>query len=246
MDSFFDDDQNKNIWVIQIMKIIFVIYMCFIFSGCVIQQPQRPNDPYYAPVLQTAQVPAVAQNGSLYQANIALDLYSDIKASRVGDIITVTLEERTTSSKSSTVGVVKDNDIGILSDNSGVGTILGSTPSLGSFGLGTNLISEREFTGESEADQSNRLTGNISVTVVNVYPNGTLAIRGEKWMTLNRGDEYIRISGLVRPQDVSPDNTIVSTKIANARITYSGEGELANSQKMGWLSRFFNSPIWPY
>lgn len=246
MKTLFKNKQNHTRWFAIVITRCVVLVMCLLFSACVVQQPQRPNDPYYAPVLQTSPVPSVAQNGSLFQANVAMDLYSDTKASRVGDIITVSLQESTTSSKSSAIGVVKDNDTNVLSDESGVGTILGTTPSLGSFGLSTNLIAEREFKGESEADQSNRLTGNISVTVVNVYPNGTLAIRGEKWMTLNRGDEYIRISGLVRPQDVSPDNTIVSTKIANARITYSGEGELADSQKMGWLSRFFNSPIWPY
>lgn len=65
-------------------------------------------------------------------------------------------------------------------------------------------------------------------------------------MTLNRGDEFIRVSGLVRPDDIGPDNTVVSTKIANAHISYSGEGEFADSQKMGWLTQFFNGPIWPF
>src|SRR5690606_1207428 len=106
-------------------------------------------------------------------------------------------------------------------------------PSMGEFGLNTNIRSDREFTGEAEADQSNRLNGNISVTVVDIYPNGTLVIRGEKWMTLNRGEEFIRLSGLVRPDDVTPENTVLSTRIANARITYSGTGELADSQQMG-------------
>jgi len=71
-------------------------------------------------------------------------------------------------------------------------------------------------------------------------------VRGEKWITLNRGDEYIRISGIIRPEDVSQENTISSTKLANARISYSGTGELAESQSMGWVSRFFNNPLWPF
>lgn len=84
------------------------------------------------------------------------------------------------------------------------------------------------------------------MTVAEVLPNGNLVVRGEKWMTLNRGDEFIRISGIVRPDDISPNNTVVSTRLANAQISYSGTGTLADSQSMGWLARFFNSEYWPF
>lgn len=216
-----------------------------LLAGCVVHQPVQPDDPYYAPVLRTLPQPDQNLNGSLYRENVAITLFTDGKAARVGDLITVVLQERTSSSKSSNIEVTKDNEV-TIAPNVGAGTILGSVPSLGEFGLSTSLTGEREFTGEAEADQSNRLSGNITVTVVDVYPNGTLVIRGEKWMTLNRGSEFIRISGLVRPDDISPENNVVSTKIANARITYSATGEMADSQKMGWLGRFFNSPIWPF
>jgi len=234
---------NVNIHVKKVCCSVCVL-LCLpvALSGCVVMAPSKPNDPYYAPVLQTNPEPAPNTNGSLYRSTIPINLFGDNKASRIGDIITVMLEEQTSSSKSSNVDVAKDNDTNIASGN----TLFGMQPSLGSIGLGTNLISEREFTGEASADQSNRLTGDITVTVVDVYPNGNLLIRGEKWITLNRGDEYIRISGLVRVDDIEPDNTVVSTKIANARISYSGTGELADSQQMGWLSRFFNSAIWPF
>lgn len=218
--------------------------MAFSLSGCVVQRPPMPNDPYYAPVLNIPPQPDQAINGSLYRANAALDLFGDTKASRVGDIITVVLQERTSSSKSANVEITKDNDL--TSNNTSGGRIFGITPRIGNLNLGVDAEFQREFTGESGADQSNQLNGNISVTVVDVYPNGTLAIRGEKWITLNRGNEFIRISGLVRPLDVSPSNTVMSTKIANARIEYSGTGELADAQQMGWLSRFFNSAVWPF
>ena len=229
------------------LKCALVLFVSLVFlSGCVVQQPARPNDPYYAPVLSASTVPVESTNGSLFRDNVALQLFSDRKAARIGDIITIVLDERTSSSKSSNIEVLKDNETSMPAIPGGAGTILGAVPSAGAVTLGTDITAEREFTGEAEADQSNRLTGNISVTVVDVFPNGTMAIRGEKWMTLNRGDEYIRISGLVRPDDVTPDNTVMSTKIANARITYSGEGDMANSQRMGWLSNFFNSPVWPF
>lgn len=225
---------------------VFIVFIMVFLSGCVVSPPSMPNDPYYAPVLRTNPEPDMGTHGSLYRANTSMDLFGDNKASHIGDIITVVLKENTSSSKSSNIGVVKDSDTLINSDASGAGTILGVRPGLGNIGFGTNLSAEREFKGEASADQSNRLTGEISVTVVNVYPNGTLAVRGEKWITLNRGDEYIRISGLVRSDDISPDNTVLSNKIANARISYSGTGELADSQQMGWVNRFFNSAIWPF
>lgn len=223
----------------KLLSTLFVFI--FVLSGCVIHQPARPDDPYYAPAMTTIPPVIAAQDGSLYSPNSSLDLFGDRKARQIGDILAVVLEERTTSSKTSSSEITKENEI-----TSNAGPLLGATPSLGEFGLNSNITSEREFTGEAEADQSNRLNGSISVTVVGKYPNGTLVIRGEKWMKLNRGDEYIRISGLVRPDDISPDNTVMSTKIANARIAYSGEGELADSQKMGWLTRFFNGPVWPF
>lgn len=224
--------------------LISVILSAFLLSGCLVTAPAQPDDPRFAPVMSTTDRAQPPLNGSLFSENRAIDLFGDTKAKRIGDIITVVLQERTSSSKSSNIGVVKDNEIAI--DPDGTGTVLGNVPQLKSMGLGSALTAEREFTGEAEADQSNRLNGNISVTVVDRYPNGTLVIRGEKWLTLNRGNEFIRISGLVRPDDISPDNMVMSNKIANARITYSGTGELADAQKMGWLSRFFNSPIWPF
>ena len=79
-----------------------------------------------------------------------------------------------------------------------------------------------------------------------MLPNGILAIRGEKWITLNQGDELIRISGLVRTDDIGPDNTVLSTRVADARITYSGTGAFANASQPGWLNQFFLSPLWPF
>jgi len=226
------------------MKNVSVVAILIILSACV-SRPPLPDDPYYAPVIEPSTKPAAQENGSLYSANSSLNLFDDRKATRIGDIINVVLQERTTSSKSSNIDLIKDNDISVggSQDNA---VILGVGPQSGNVTAVTDLVAKRDFTGEAKADQSNQLTGNISVTVVDVYPNGTLLVRGEKWLELNRGNEYIRLSGLVRPDDVSPDNTVLSTKIANARITYSGTGTFADSQQMGWLSKFFNSPLWPF
>lgn len=212
-----------------------------LLSACVIHPSARPNDPSYAPAMPPTPAQQPATNGSLFRASGGLDLFSDRTARQVGDILTVVLQESTISRKSSNVGISKDSDTNI-----GEASVLGRAVTAGGYNLSANLGARREFSGEADADQSNNLRGNISVTVVNVWPNGTLEIRGEKWMTLNRGDEYIRITGLVRPDDVQPNNQILSTHVANARITYAGSGALADSQSMGWLSRFFNSAYWPF
>jgi len=108
----------------------------------------------------------------------------------------------------------------------------------------TNPSLERAFDGKASSDQSNSLSGSISVTVSEVLPNGILRIQGEKWLRLNQGDEYIRLTGLVRPQDIGTDNTIPSSKVADARIAYGGTGDFDDVNRQGWLSRFFNSEWW--
>ncbi|MGD8525667.1 MAG: flagellar basal body L-ring protein FlgH, partial [Thioalkalispiraceae bacterium] len=105
---------------------------------------------------------------------------------------------------------------------------------------------EREFAGEGSSTQSNSLTGRIGVTVVEVMSNGNMKVRGEKLLHLNQGDEFIRISGIVRQVDVRSDNTIPSTLVANAQISYGGNGALAEANSQGWLSRFFSSSWWPF
>ncbi|CAN0603261.1 unnamed protein product, partial [Ectocarpus sp. 12 AP-2014] len=157
-------------------------------------------------------------------------------ALNVGDVLTVTLEESTRASKNAETSITKDQDISLL-----------AAELLGNAGLGVNtdLQQERDFEGSAEADQSNSLAGSITVTVTEVLPNGVLHIRGEKWLSLTNGDEYIRLSGLVRPQDIAPDNTVASNRIADARFAYGGTGDFDQANQMGWLARFFNSEWWP-
>lgn len=215
-------------------------------SGCM-APTAKPDDPYYAPVLPRTPLPAAQNNGSIYQAGFENGLYDDRKAFRVGDIITITLNERTQASKNANSNIQKDS-----SANLGVTSLFGSTPSVtnpltgGNMNLGAQFNGEREASGSGQAGQSNSLSGSITVTVAEVLPNGILAVRGEKWMTLNTGDELVRISGLVRADDIATDNTVASTRIADARITYSGTGAFADASQPGWLSRFFLSPMWPF
>ncbi len=210
-------------------------------SACTVVMPPSPGDPLYAPANPTAKDAAPANDGGIYRPGHSLSLFSDRRASRVGDIVTILLQERTTSSKSADTEISKGNDITFNEPN-----ILGAPVSAGDYSLETGISQSREFGGEASSDQSNRLDGSIAVTVSEVLPNGLLRVQGEKWLTLNRGDEFIRVRGMIRPEDIDSSNTIASTKLADAHISYSGRGELADANKLSWISRFFNNPIWPF
>lgn len=191
--------------------------------------PSQPSAalPDYGPV-----------NGAIYNRATARPLFEDIKARAVGDVLTVVLTENMNAKKSASTTTQKDTAIELP-----VPTLLGNAgPDI----LDNEIDAKRNFKGSGNSAQSNALTGTVTVTVVDVFPNGNLLVRGEKKVELNRGEEHIRISGIVRPADISPANTVPSTRIADARITYAGSGELAESNVAGWLGRFFSSAIWPF
>ena len=224
------------------MRTLLTAFAVAVLSGCASNgQNPMPDDPYYAPVLPEERAQPVVPNGSLFQAEYADSLYSDITAQRLGDIITVQLQERTTASKSANTETSKESNANLPTPQ-----LFGRDVTLNGNPLSASIGGTRDFTGDANADQSNTLNGDITVTVIRRLANGNLIVRGEKWMRINTGDEYIRLTGMIRPQDVSPDNTIPSTRVANARIEYSGTGSLASTQEQGWLTRFFNSPIWPF
>lgn len=215
-----------------------LVGMLIVLQGCTAMSRPRavPDDPEYAPVRAQAMMQRDPQSGAIYQTARNYNFYGDTTALNVGDVLTISLEESTRASKNAETKINKDNEI-TLPDP----TILGKS----NFGIGTSLKNERDFKGKAEADQSNSLNGSITVTVTEVLPNGVLRIRGEKWLSLTNGDEYIRLTGLVRPQDIKPDNTVASNRIADARIAYGGTGDFDQANQMGWMGRFFNSEWWP-
>lgn len=204
--------------------------------------PLPTRDPAFAPV-EPADLRAPAQNsGSIYQANYDIRLFEDHTAKRVGDVLTIRLIERTQAKKLSDMEARKNTSVKVKAP-----MIMGMEAAefLG-HDVETELMSASQFTGEGEANQSNSLTGDLSVTVVEVLPNGNLRVRGEKRVALNQGSEYVRLSGIVRPVDIDVANTVLSSKVADATIMYTGDGAVADASKMGWLARFFLSPWFPF
>lgn len=192
-------------------------------------------DDYQPPVLDYSQPPAT--RGGLFRSGYSSgSLLQDKRALRVGDILTIVLDESTQSSKSAGTSFGKSSEIGI-----GVPRVFGEDyPD-----AETSVSGSRDFSGSAESSQQNALRGAIAVTVHQVMPNGTLLVKGEKALKLNQGDEYIRLSGLVRVDDINNSNQISSRNVANARISYSGKGALNDSNSAGWLTRFFTHPLFP-
>ncbi len=224
-------------------RLIVLVCVLSLGGGCsatrIIVQP----DPQYAPVDLRADQFQPEPNGSIFQYGRTVQLFEDNKAYRIGDVLSVVLSESTNASKSAETNTDKDDEIDLNASLLFGGA--GPTRN-GELLLNSQLEGEREFAGSGDSAQSNSLTGEIAVTVYDVLPNGNLLVRGEKIIGLNQGSEFIRLSGIVRPEDIDTDNTIFSRKIANSRIFYGGGGVIAEANTRGWLSRFFDSPAFPY
>ena len=220
------------------MKIIFfILALCVLTTGC--STFGSLKDPEYAPSEPVISEAKDTIDGAIYDPSYNLYLFEDVKARRVGDLITVVLQESINASKSASTEADKDSNIDIPQP-----TLFGKDNRINE--LINDLEATREFEGDGETTQENSIEGNITVTVHKVYPNGYLLVKGEKLLELNEGSEVVRITGIVRPVDITPDNTILSNQIANAQIAYKGKGIVSDSSKAGWLTRFFYSAIWPY
>ena len=159
-------------------------------------------------------------------------LYEGTRARRVGDPLTIVLVERTAASKSAGSKLDSGGGFGITPPTTGALSLFNPTDA--------SVSGKRNFSGTGTADQSNTLSGEVSVTVAKVFPNGTMLVQGQKRVTLNRGDEFVQIKGLIRVADIDANNRLASTRVADAQIAYTGKGDVARASRQGWLSRFFS------
>lgn len=226
-----------------ILRTLLATGLIGLLAACA-QTPRNAenSDEQWESVAPPAESQATNTSGSIYQAGYGMSLFLDRRARQVGDVITILLEEKTDASKSSSTATGKDSSISIPAVTLfGRGVTHNGQPVLTS-----GVSSEQDFSGQGSSSQSNSLTGSITVTVSDVLRNGSLRVRGEKWVTINQGEEFIRIRGIIRPEDIGADNSVPSYKVADARITYSGKGALADANSMGWLSRLFQSVLSPF
>jgi len=183
-----------------------------------------------------------ASNGAIYQVGRDVALFENPVARHIGDTVTIVLSESTAAKKSATTNTAKSTNQTLP----GI-SVLGKAVTIkGNPITSASIDDSSKFAGECDSAQSNSLTGYITCTVTRVLPNGNLYIRGEKWIGINQGSEYVRLSGVIRPIDIAPDNSVPSLKVGAANISYGGKGALADANNQGWLSRFFNSPWTPF
>lgn len=181
--------------------------------------------------------PAPPAPGAIYQPGNTVAFFQDARAHRVGDILTVILQEQTQAQAASSTATGKKDSIAV-----GIPTVLGHSFTH----LNGAASSDNSFSGSGNSQQSNKLTGEISVRVVDVMQNGLLKVAGTKQLQLNQSNELLTLTGFVSERDISAVNTVPSGRVAMARIHYKGRGALGDANRMGWLARFFNSPFWPF
>ena len=205
-----------------------------LLSGCAAIQTTPPSAVHQPmSVRPEAMATALPANGAIYQTVQARPLFEDRRARRIGDTITINLVERNTAQKSANANATRNGNM-----TAGIGPI-NRLPLTGLNGLELVAEAESDFNGKGAAAANNVFNGTITVTVIDVYPNGNLLVSGEKMVAINQGNEFIRFSGVINPNNVTTANTVQSTQVADARIEYRGSGFIDESNTMGWLQRFF-------
>ena len=222
------------------MKKIATVFLVML-AGCAQYNADRvsidfePMYPQEMPLVETNN-----RSGTIFNAAQGNLFSMETKAQQVGDIITVSFAESFQATKSQNAATSRSLDSSV--NLPGVANLI-LPDRTNAADLSTKLAagSENSFSGSGSSAQSNSLTGQVSVHVVRVFQNGNLEILGQKKLTLNNGDEYIRVHGIVRPQDIDAENVVSSDRIANANIQYIGAGDIAESSKKGWYSKLIDN-----
>ena len=224
--------------VSSVVQVFFALAVATL-AGCNLMTPpatvHQPMTARPAPHQET-----VVNQGAIYQPESArMNLNEDRRAFFVGDTLTIVIEEKTSASKKSSGNAARTGSTALT-----VPTVAG-VPFKTFQGMEVEAANSQKFSGAGDASSNNLFSGNLAVTVIEVYPNGNLLVSGEKQVTINQGTEFIRFSGVVNPVNVTFTNTVSSTRVADARIEYRGNGYINEAQTMGWLSRVFMT-IWPF
>jgi flagellar L-ring protein precursor FlgH len=182
--------------------------------------------------------PTVApNNGAIIQPTAFRPLFEDRSARMVGDTLTIVINEKTQAGKKGSSNGSKSGSV-----DSAISTVVG-VPFKYMQGLTVAGESSAEYDDEAVLNSSNSFSGSVTVTVIEVLPNGNLVVAGEKQIGLDKGTEYIRLSGVVQPDTILAGNVVSSTKVADARIEYRTTAKFDQAEVMNWLARFFLSFI---
>ena len=223
------------------MRIRVMLVLSLLLSGCSLLQPPPPAQVRVALPVE----PPVATPGSLWNSN-SDGMVADFKARRRGDILTVAISEAASASKQATTDTSRDS-----SASAGLANIFGLEKNISKINAGidpTKLVGTNytnAFKGSGATTRKEDLVASLSVRVVEVLANGNLRISGGKTVTVNREDQFINLTGEVRPADISAANVVDSKHILDANISYTGNGIISDKQGQGWLARTLDT-IWPF
>jgi flagellar L-ring protein precursor FlgH len=212
-------------------KWLVMIFSTLVLGACTTVPPTNVHQPMTARPAPRPE--ALAATGSIYQAGVSRTLFEDRRARYVGDTMTIAIAESTNAATKSNTKASRATSV-----SASVPTLTG-LPGKSLQGMGLSASGSNSLDGKGEAAANNVFTGNITVTVIEVLPNGNLLVSGEKQVSIGAGTEYIRLSGVVNPYYISAANTISSASVADARIEYKEAGVISEAQVMGWLARFF-------
>ena len=217
-------------------RFLLILSLVIFISGCSFLFPDNKR-PEFPPTYPVDFKPPPKKDGTIYQSGYEISLYQDRIAHHVGDILTVRLEEQTQGAKKSKTKTDK-----LATNQFAVNQAFGANLTNG---LSLDTSTNQNFDSQGESDQQNKLSGTVSVTVMQVLSNGSLVVRGESWLTINFGRELIQLSGIVREEDIEPDNSVSSQRVADARIVYSGNGQVADATRGGAITQLFFK-YWPF
>jgi flagellar L-ring protein precursor FlgH len=228
--------------------LIFILWIsCLFFSSCAgplhTGQPQ-PQSPSFRTIPTTESMPAA--EGSLFNPNQETSLYSDFRARHVGDVVTIVIQENLKGSKNVNTQTARKSDMNLgltgimgLEFDKRIGPRYPDATLEATNALGGSTTDSFNGSGKTSTDAS--LTGTISARVVQLLPGRNLLIEGSRELRINNETQYLIVSGVIRPQDLSPDNTVPSTRIADARIEYTGGGILSEKQNPPWFARMLGA-----
>jgi flagellar L-ring protein precursor FlgH len=224
------------------IKSMALVLLASSLTACNVIPPKAmTHSPQFEPVYPIQQVQAPMATGAIYVGRQSESWFGRGRNFQVGDIITVLLNESTQAARSQVGSVTRNSTNDMLAPGLAV---LGNK--LGGVMKGTDFSkTDISNKGTGTADQTASLNGSVAVAVVEVMANGNLVLRGEKQLALTEGSEVIQVAGIIRPEDVSPNNTVQSRRLANAQIAYRGSGDLANATRAGWGTSALLK-LWPF
>ena len=226
---------NKILNIILVLLISLGLPSCALTKKNDVKETFKPTEPVVIKLPKE-------DNGSIFRPEMNVGLFDDNNARNIGDILTINLNESTNATSTANTSATKDQKVDLPSPKLAGDKVTKNGKEI----LNNEVEAGREFNGQGTSAQNSNFAGTISVTVAKVLPNFNLVVRGEKLVRLNQAEEFIRFSGIVRPQDITPDNTVESKRVANVHVTYAGDGTISAANSMGALGRFFQGKTWPY